>query len=1308
LLPKEELLKLLREDPARFIKCTFRIDTSGRQRRYYGQLPTPDSPNIRILGPVRGVYEDDIVVLELQGQQEGISCLGYEKGVLRTLVAPTERYFVCTVDRANPSVMIPINKSPWKLSNITETNKKNILIYTLQNGKVNHPAKILRKKHYEEALAGERVFVVKYLKWRTEFPHPLGLAVGHIPHGRDFKTGMKILYEEYNIKKEFDNKLRKSVKKEFDENWQLPANEKGRPVYRDNVFTIDPPGSLDLDDAISIQSLGNGNYMLHIHIADVSYFVLDNTPLDEEARLRGTSYYPPKPDETVPMLPRELSQGCCSLLKGKDRLVVTVIVEVTPDGTVVGDAKMERSVIRSSSRLTYLEAQQIIDETSQRRVNRERRQIPVEEAIGVLHRIAQGHRRSRLGFERSLYQRRREDCDDDDHNNERESHQMIEEIMIMANYLVAKYLLTKFPNCTPLCVQPPPKTRRVVEWRNRFQEFLNFALGLECLGDREIVQDKTVKLNVPCTTWSMIMSKIEQDSNFDELVKFVCDLDLFPQLSLANMHQQQLQQRGRYICSGETFENIPFPWPQHEKEIPADKQKVHVDGLSNVLADNASLSGDNTKHPKDSADHATNSGHTKTEVAGHMPASSYSSSVYSDVSSNLLPDDINLSEDSNNVSEDSTDNEINSGIKNTDDAIDNVLVVSCNSVNEDVQCSTNISNQCDLKKILYGHSSLRLNAYCHFTSPIRRYIDIVVHRLVVNSIENGANIIRDTNDITTLCDRSTFISRNYGRFGKDAKKLQLAVNSQSPFRFVSAFIDEVVSDELKLFFGTGEFRLLSGKSVRIARLGPDKDPEDGDDHIKLQWTFRFLRLDKRGRAQPKLHISDDEKSHEKLEHQTEDEEPVHLSEMGDDFDYTVSGEQWNRVLDAVKNQREDLLKSRLQEVDNDIRKQGKPKSCTKVSLLKRIQNDPSLSSSPLYQHAIGKPGPSAKETDEVLKVTRYFKPCDRVKVQLCSQMTRGVLSPAIQLFKLTDVCDEIHACVEHRSSPTTCFAKTAQKRPTNARFPHITEYVKQWKPVLMMEIVTSAVREDDIIFLSNLLVSLERDSKGMVNMEFKLSYDYCKDHFLDPLDLNLMCVRVKDPDGSEKDTGYWVGHFQISEELRKDDVRKINEEAGENASSQKDQDVSANVAELGSDLDEYRSVLARLIHSSTPVPESLITQRFCYVTVELIRLSIPNRRRFKALVHSVTAPKLVQDICTGKVSTELDVVESSSLPQKLSLCDVYRTLRKLYDPLNSCQEGAVKRALTKSFTLIQGPPGKISNTRQKIYTVFKSLSRAKI
>ena len=257
--------------------------------------------------------------------------------------------------------MIPINKKSPKLANFTNTNENSIPMYKLKD-KVSRVT-TLSKKQYGEALAGERVFIVKYLKWRPDCPYPLGVAVRHIPHGKDFKTGMEILYEDHNIRRNFSKELRTSVARDFDENWQVPSSEKGRPVYRDNVFTIDPPNSQDLDDAISIQSLGNGNYDLHIHIADVSYFVQPNTALDEEAMLRGTSYYPPKPDENVPMLPRELSNNFCSLLKGKDRLALTVSVKVRPDGTIVGDTRIERSVVCSSSRLTYLEAQKIIDKT---------------------------------------------------------------------------------------------------------------------------------------------------------------------------------------------------------------------------------------------------------------------------------------------------------------------------------------------------------------------------------------------------------------------------------------------------------------------------------------------------------------------------------------------------------------------------------------------------------------------------------------------------------------------------------------------------------------------------------------------------------------------------------------------------------------------------------------------------------------------------------------------------------------------------------------------------------------------------------
>ncbi len=430
------------------------------------------------------------------------------------------------------------------------------------------------------------------------------------------------------------------------------------------------------------------------------------------------------------------------------------------------------------------------------------RQIPVREAVYIVYRIAQSRRTLRLGLERSLYERKGDDNDEDD-SNEREAHQMIEEIMVMANHLVAKYLLKKFPKCTPLRVQPPPKTRRLVEWRQRFQKFINFSLGLKLLEDQENAQNETVELKVPFRTWSMIMNQVEQNSNFEELEKLVCDPDLFPQLALANVQRQMLQQRERYICSGETFENLPFPWPRHEREAPTDKQILPADVFESANVDN-------------------------------------------DVSKR--------------VSEDGADNETDPGSR--DDV---------SSVNEGVQCSANVSKQRDLNRILYGHSSLCLDAYCHFTSPIHRYIDIIVHRLVVTGIENTTNFL-DPDDVTTHCDRCTFFARNSHRFDKNAKKLDLAVNLQSSLRFVSAYIDEVAPDSLKLFFDTGKFELLRGKSVRIARLGPDKDPEQVDHGIKLQWTFRLLRIDKEGHAQPILHISDDEMSQElekKLETQTE-------------------------------------------------------------------------------------------------------------------------------------------------------------------------------------------------------------------------------------------------------------------------------------------------------------------------------------------------------------------------------------------------------------------------------------------------------
>lgn len=123
------------------------------------------------------------------------------------------------------------------------------------------------------------------------------------------------------------------------------------------VFTIDPDDAKDFDDALSVELLENGNYHLGVHIADVTFYVRRSTMLDEAAVERGTSVY--LVDRVIPMLPEKLSNGVCSLRPNEDKLTYSCFMEVTPKGKVV-DYTIEETVIHSDFRLTYEEAEEII------------------------------------------------------------------------------------------------------------------------------------------------------------------------------------------------------------------------------------------------------------------------------------------------------------------------------------------------------------------------------------------------------------------------------------------------------------------------------------------------------------------------------------------------------------------------------------------------------------------------------------------------------------------------------------------------------------------------------------------------------------------------------------------------------------------------------------------------------------------------------------------------------------------------------------------------------------------------------------
>src|SRR5213076_1845571 len=133
----------------------------------------------------------------------------------------------------------------------------------------------------------------------------------------------------------------------------------GRRDFRGmEVVTIDGETARDFDDAVWVDQLPNGNFALHVHIADVSHYVRPGTPIDEEALLRGTSVY--FPDRAVPMLPVELSTDICSLRPKEDRLVLSALLEIDRKGDVVAQ-EFTQGIIRNAERMTYTNVFRVLE-----------------------------------------------------------------------------------------------------------------------------------------------------------------------------------------------------------------------------------------------------------------------------------------------------------------------------------------------------------------------------------------------------------------------------------------------------------------------------------------------------------------------------------------------------------------------------------------------------------------------------------------------------------------------------------------------------------------------------------------------------------------------------------------------------------------------------------------------------------------------------------------------------------------------------------------------------------------------------------
>ena len=342
---------------------------------------------------------------------------------------------------------------------------------------------ILDNKDLDDLVDGHKI-QVSIVKEMGKYKY-LGEVVIIIGHKNDPGVDILSIIYDHGINDVFTDEVMEEVNALPSE--VLDSDRKGRKDLTDmTIFTIDGDDTKDIDDAISISKKGE-NYILGVHIADVSYYVKEGTALYKEAYSRGTSVY--LVDRVVPMLPHKLSNGICSLNPNVDRLAISCIMEITPNGKIVSHDIFE-SIIRSRIQMTYKKVNKILnDEETPEGYE------PFKDDLKLMWELAKILRKEKLS-------RGYLDFDVDepkilvDENckpydvvlRERgKGENMIEDFMIAANETVAEHV---FYMGLPFVyrVHEVPDNEKVEEFLNSIS-----MLGYHIVGDRNFVYPKSMK-----------------------------------------------------------------------------------------------------------------------------------------------------------------------------------------------------------------------------------------------------------------------------------------------------------------------------------------------------------------------------------------------------------------------------------------------------------------------------------------------------------------------------------------------------------------------------------------------------------------------------------------------------------------------------------------------------------------------------------------------------------------------------------------------------------------------------------------------
>uniref|UniRef100_A0A8C7VLE9 C3H1-type domain-containing protein n=1 Tax=Oncorhynchus mykiss TaxID=8022 RepID=A0A8C7VLE9_ONCMY len=497
-----ELLRLLREQPN-----VYKQGELVMEKYNAGYIIPSDNPTKHIIIKGRAnlgksFAGDEVVVEEFLRE-------GHSQGKV-----------IGTIKAAESSrIMVPLNKNTTKICTLVNKKSRNFIpIWKHDDGEW----EIVRRQYLDEDIKRNHVFVVEVFDWKTKkesneiYPFPLGNVIDIVPIGSSLEEGLKILDAEFQVEPSPPRHVLDEVC-----SWEDTHIGNREDLRRLTTFTVDPKKSQDLDDAISVIDK-DSYYEIGVHIADVASFVKIGDSLDDCAQKQGATFYSPK--EPVYMFPKPFSLNHLSLLPGRDRMVISLVVQVDKATDKIIDKNFNLSQINSDRKLSYEEAEDIISKQSRE----EAKFDTVEDCVAVAYRFAKVQRKARLGKDWN-YKR----LDDHQMPGKRRSHQMIEELSVLFNNSVSEFLINakETTHCTPLRCQARPDPKMVKDLKAQCKDIISLSSHLRhnLDHDQEVLESKSFP--VLTSVWNEILSAAGNgEVDTDRMIDLIATDDIYPQL----------------------------------------------------------------------------------------------------------------------------------------------------------------------------------------------------------------------------------------------------------------------------------------------------------------------------------------------------------------------------------------------------------------------------------------------------------------------------------------------------------------------------------------------------------------------------------------------------------------------------------------------------------------------------------------------------------------------------------------------------------------------------------------------------------